>query len=840
MMCGLMRAAGAVVFGCLSAFAQQYLISTVAGGAPPPVPMPAVSASIGQPNRVAVSAAGEVFFTSLKYVFKVDRAGVLSRVAADAILQFPYGIAADAAGNVYFGDGVRVWKAPLSGPTTLVAGNGLFNVDGDGGPAAEAQLSVSDIAVDAGGNLFIADNLNQRIRRISVNGVITTVATTAANVSGLAFDASGNLLLADQFTTSFEGGRIRKLMPDGTLSTVRNVPFTPTGGLTVDPVGNIYFGSVAAIYKITQAGDLTSFTDLFRNGVAAEGLASDTAGNVYAADGGRHKISKISPSGAISDIAGNGTVDFSGDGGPALNAQLASPAQIALDAAGNFYFVDRFNYRIRKVASDGGISTVAGSSLNYVPDGGDGGPATSAVLSSPRGVAIDSKGNLYVSEFSRIRKISSSGVISTFLTNGIADRFLFEPSGLIVDAVDNLYVAYSGFVFKVAPEGVITTVAGGGNSLGDGGAATAAGLAGPQAIALDSSGNLYIADTRGNRVRKVSAAGIISTVAGNGFSCLNAGGGVTDLCLNSPAGVGVDRAGNVYISDTGNPRVLKVSPAGVLTTIAGRGTSVADGLALAADLTPGELAVTASGDIYVSDATTNSIRLLRRNGPALAIISITNAASNVPGPIAPGEIVTIYGAGIGPARLALLQLTANGLVDRRVAETRVLFDGISAPLIYASDLQTAAVVPYSVSGSSVQVVVEYQGIPSQPVTVPLAPSAPGIFILSGQRFVTPTVVTHAGEFLTLYVTGEGQTSPPGVDGKPASVPLPQPVLPVSVTIGGKEAVVQYAGGTPGLVAGLMQVNVLVPDGVEGDVVPVVVRVGQARSQPGPFVRVFVK
>ena len=153
-------------------------------------------------------------------------------------------------------------------------------------------------------------------------------------------------------------------------------------------------------------------------------------------------------------------------------------------------------------------------------------------------------------------------------------------------------------------------------------------------------------------------------------------------------------------------------------------------------------------------------------------------------------------------------------------------------MICASAPQTAAIVPCSVTGSTVQVTVEYRGLASAPVTVPLAASSPGIFTFFGQERVGPGALARAGTFVQLYVTGEGQTSPPGIDGKPAAIPLPQPLLPVTVTIDGKDAPVQYAGGAPGFVAGLMQVNVQVPEGVEGFNAAVVVRVGQARSQPG--------
>ena len=223
---------------------------------------------------------------------------------------------------------------------------------------------------------------------------------------------------------------------------------------------------------------------------------------------------------------------------------------------------------------------------------------------------------------------------------------------------------------------------------------------------------------------------------------------------------------------------------------------------------------------------------------APTIGAVENGASNLSGPIAPGEIVALYGSGLGPAQLTQFQPDSNGFAPSQLAGTSVFFNNIPGALIYTSATQVGAVVPYAITGTDVQVTVTYQGQTSNPVTVPVAVSAPGVFTQDSSGVRQALAVNQdgsangsshpapAGSFITLYATGEGRTSPPGVDGKPATAPLPEPILPVTVTIGGQSASVQYAGGAPGIVAGVMQLNVEVPSTAPGGTaVPVVIMTG---------------
>jgi uncharacterized protein (TIGR03437 family) len=239
-----------------------------------------------------------------------------------------------------------------------------------------------------------------------------------------------------------------------------------------------------------------------------------------------------------------------------------------------------------------------------------------------------------------------------------------------------------------------------------------------------------------------------------------------------------------------------------------------------------------------------------------AIEAVVNGASNLSGDISPGEIVVLNGSGIGPTQLTRSQVGSDGLMPTQVGGTTVQFDDLLAPIVYASATQIAAVVPYQIGGTSAQVAVTHEGQHPDSIIVSVASSAPGVtsaapglFTLdssgSGQAAAinqdgsVNTVSTPArpGGIISLYMTGEGNTSP-AVDGKIASSPLPHPVLPVTVTIGGQSAQVQYAGGAPGLVAGVMQVNAVVPAGISpGNRVPVVVQVGNVPSQPGVTIAV---
>ena len=822
-------------------------------------------------------------------------------------------------------------------------------------------------------------------------------------------------------------------------------------------------------------------------------VAVDASGNVYIADSYNNVIREVTVSnGAIITLVGNGTPGFSGDGGAAVLATLNDPAGVAVDSVGNVYIADCFNERIRMYsnvgATESAVLTLAGNGTPAYS--GDNGPAANSQLFSPEGLAVDSAGNLYIADSQnyRVRKISK-GVITTVAGNGTpgysgdngpaTSAQLRAVYSVAVDSAGNLYIADTdNNAIRKVSNGVITTVVGtGGKSgyTGDNGPAASARLYGPTSVAVDSAGNLYIADLFNNAVRKVSN-GVITTIAGSGGG-LTGGGPVNGILLNSANGVAVDAYGNVYIADTDNQRILELTPSAPSITslvpssayefgqpftltvngtgfLAGasvkwNGTALATALVSGTQLTatvpaslltslgsatitevnPGgaasnalsfsvgipPLVVTASSlpagtvgtaylqtlsatggtppyhnwvlssgslppgltldgnagtiggvpasaagspyafTVMVKDSagavSTGSFSISISQPAALTITTasplpagavgvpyyqvfmvtggtapytnwgitagslppgtglilegqcslpsatgsctsmagasgtptaagtftftvqaidsanatatkqfsltinpagtasiyaggIVNSASYAGGGVSPGEVVTIFGSGLGPNTLAGLQVN-NGAVSTNLASVQVMFDGFAAPLVYAESDQVAAVVPYEVAGeTSTKVQVSYQGQNSNTLTVPVVAAAPGIFTLDYSGMGPGTVLNQdgtvnspanpaaGGSLIYVYATGEGQTSPGGVDGQLDGSPAPKPVQAVTATIGGVNATVESAGGVTGAVAGIIEVVLQVPTTSASNAAPLLLNIGGATSHAG--------
>ena len=301
----------------------------------------------------------------------------------------------------------------------------------------------------------------------------------------------------------------------------------------------------------------------------------DASGDLFIADTGNNVIRKVSTNGIVTTVAGNGTNGYSGDGGAAISASLNLPTGVTLNAFGNLLIADFSNQRIRKVSTNGIITTVAGNGTNSYS--GDGGAATNASLFYPDGVALDPLSNVFIADRnnSRIREVSPNGIITTVAGIGSAaysgdggaatNAQLFYPTGMAVDAKSNLLIADMGNqrIRRVDINGIITTVAGNTNQggySGDGGAATSARLYSPWSVAVDAYGNLFIVDSQNQRIRKVDTSGIITTAAGNGsFGFSGDGGAATNARLNYPTGVAVDATGNLFIADHDNSRIRRVN-----------------------------------------------------------------------------------------------------------------------------------------------------------------------------------------------------------------------------------------------------------------------------------------
>jgi sugar lactone lactonase YvrE len=678
----------------IAADTPHYIISTYAGGAPAP-PTAALSLSAdGRGNVYFVDGLGFAGPARSNSVFRIDASGSITRIAgnsrtgfsgdggpgASASLNYPLAAAADRAGNVFIVDAgnQRVRRVSLDGTITTVAGGGSA-VLGDGGPALSGQLNYpSSIAVDGAGNLFIGEL--GRVRKVTPDGIITTVAgggpnspvdgalaTTVSltNAIGVAVDGAGNLFIADQDVNddSFNFF-IRKVAPDGTISTLPPAANCCYANIAADNAGNLLLSTGSSILRISPGGSKTVIagngtygppsgdgqpaTQAQLNGAGE--IAVDSAGDLFIADNGGRNIRVVTPDGiirAFASIAASAPLP-SGDHGPAVmaNLQLAFPGLtnqggLTVDSAGNLYIAETGAHRVRKVAPDGTITTVAGiggprcTGPSTCLPLGDGGPATAAALSYPTGVAVDGAGNLFIADSgnSRVRKVTPQGTISTYAGNGNAPRFprgtddggpainapLFVL-GVAVDSAGNLLISEGSYadVRKVSPDGTITTL------LSPTGRAF---LGFISAMTVDRAGNLFVAgsvcdsDTCDYALRKISPSGETTLLAG-GRNAFNGqpGGGIGDGAPASGAAIGfisslaVDNAGNLFLTDLFEQRVRKIDANGIITTVGGDGIpgySGDGGAATSASVYyPLGLALDSGGNLYVSDFN-QAVRILR-------------------------------------------------------------------------------------------------------------------------------------------------------------------------------------------------------------------------------------
>jgi len=785
--------------------------------------------------------------------------------AIGAILLQAEGIAADTYGNLFVADaaGERVREITPAGTISTVAGTGVQGFSGDGGPASAAQLnSPYGLAFDASGNLYIADLGNGRVRRMTPGGIITTIAgggtvpaggvndgslaTTVALLAprNVVLDGSGNLYVSD-----FNGHRVYELSPGGTLTTIAGtgVPgFSGDGGpaplaqlaypagLAVDGRGALYIadsqnhyvrkvvnGLIASIVREAtptgvafDAGGTLYITDppagtliqvpvtgpaaLFT--LTCSDLAFSPDGSVYAIDvNAVFRISFPGPGIAVtSTVAGGGSLAH-GDGGPATAALLNHPTGVAADASGNVYIADRDNNRVRRVAPDGTITTVAGTGV--AGGNGDGGMAVLAQLDSPASVSVDAAGNLYVADTGnqRVRKITPSGVIFSVFSPSLA-----SPACAVADSSGNVYIADagSGIILKVSATGQSTTVL--------------TGLASPRGLALDGAGNLYFTEESGPRVQMLGNSGALTNLAAGSW--------------NVPRGIAVSPAGVVFVADTGLQQILRVDisengppgggPSGQVTPVAGNGTAgfAGDGgPALSAELDfPWGVAAGPVGTLLIADLTDNHVRV------ATPVFSVLNAASLEPGPVAAGMLIALQGTGLGAADVPDTQVVF-GTVPQVPAGA--LYPGEVLSVNSAGLLVQA---PAQIAGwASAQVQILDKGIAVAQSAVTVAPAAPALFTVASGQVSNQALASNQdgsvnsaanpaqrGSVIVLYGTGQG------VSGQP-----------VSVQIGGQAAEVLYAGPVAGY-PGLLQINAVIPGSVSPGNVGVSISAGAASSQPG--------
>ena len=777
--------------GAAADSASSYIIQTVAGSDNTGDGGLALSAVLAQPEGIAIDSAGNVYVAdaAANRVRKIALDGTIHTIAGTgtagfsgdggpataAALNQPYGLAFDHFGNLYIADlgNARVRKISGDGAIQTVAGGGALPATNgaQGGPATSAQLNEPrNVAMDGNGNLYISDFGANQVYGVSTNGSLTLVAGNGAAgfagdggnalqaelnaPAGLAVDGMGALYIADSGNS-----RVRRVY-HGAVITVFNTP-SPTG-LAFDSKGNLYVA--AASYFGTVSAPIPGIA-------SAIDVAADSAGDLFATSGSL--VLEISSNGAAKAIAGSGAGQhFGGDNGPAASAQLSGPSSVVMDAGGNWNIADTTNNRIRMINSAGVIKTV---------------PTGSTALSAPRGLAMDTAGNLFIADSGNnaIREITPAGAVLT-----VGGGFK-NPVAVAADAQGSIYIADSGNdrVVKVSSSGT---------------SATYAQIKQPLAVAVDANGNVFVADA--SQIWKVNSAGVASTVLTG---------------LHSPSGITLASDGSLLIADTGASEILQWSPAGSLDVIAGTGAagfSGDGGPALAAQLNgPAGVGIGPKGSLWIADTGNNRVRSLAPTAIAEETappITVVNAASLAAGPIAPGEIVTIFGSGFDPAH------------------TQLLFDGAPATLFYSGATQINALAPAGLrANASTMMSIVVNGATMASSTVPVNNAAPGIFTATssgtGQAAAnnqdgslnSASNPAPRGTIISLWATGEGATTG------------------ATVSIGGYPAQVPYAGPAPGF-PGLMQINVQIPGGfLQPGILPVTVSVGGAASQAGVTVAI---
>lgn len=610
-------------------------------------------------------------------------------LATNASLRNPSGVALDAAGNVYISDSQTHVIRKVTAGTGIIstyAGNGFPGYFGDPGPATSAQLNSPNHLAWVGGFLYIADSGNHRIRRIDTStGAISLVAGNGTpafadgpvlsasfnSPNGVAVNSSGNVYVADTSNNRVRfitGGTVATVAGTGAAgfngdgSPATNMQLNRPEGVFVTTLGEVYIADEQN-YRIRRLMGTTISTVIGgTSGFGGDGgpplsaainrpysIAVDSSANIHLADTFNSRL-RVVAGGIINTVGGNGTLRYSGDGGQALNAVFSGQRQLALDTSGNLIVADEGNQRVRRINLGTGVITlVAGTGI--IAYNGDGIPANTAALGQPYGVAADSLGNIYIADTynHRVRKIDSGGTISTmagtgtagFNGDGIATTHqLNTPQAVAVDSLGNVYVSDTANqrIRKIDSLGNLTTVAGTGAAgyIGDGSPATSFRVSSPAGLAVDTAGDLYIADYGNFRIRKLDTAGAISTVAGSAsFGFAGDGGPATSARLNFPNGVAVDSVGNIIIADTNNHRVRIVDKrTGFITSVSGSapaGFSGDGGPALAAKLDmPWSVVVNGAGKVFVSDQVNNRVRTFTL-GTDLEITKDDSQASAVPG-----------------------------------------------------------------------------------------------------------------------------------------------------------------------------------------------------------------
>ena len=807
----------------------------------------ATAAQVCFPTVLGVDGADNIYFVdyAASRVRKIDPKGTITAFLGDGYplsdldgfpplstsVAYPDGLAVDAAGNVYVSESNRIrYVAAAGGNVRSVAGNGTLGFAGDKGAALAAKMAFpSGIFAFSNGDMLLADTGNFRVRRVT-GGTIDTIAGTSINDGltalsslfngphGLAEDASGNIFIADTYNH-----RIRK------LTTVT--------------------GTVTTIVGTGTAGSLEGRIN------SPDDVAIDSKGLLYFSDTANNRIMQIQPDGTARIFAGTGADGYTGDGSFAKNARLSLPRALVFDKADTLYFSDYGNARVRKVTADGLIQLVGGNGSAQFS--GDGGNAKSAGM-NPRGLAVDSDGTLYVSDFgnSRVRRIDpASGIISTVAGNGnfgnagdggkANDAYLGLPYGLALDGNRNLLISdyYTSVIRRVnLTTGTITTVAGSGKSsfTTESGAATLTNFD-PTKMLVEKNGTILVADSLNDRVRRLTplVAKTLSVVSGD------KGSGVAGTSLALAVKV-ADASGYPIQGQAVSFSV----PGGGATIPNPNVTSGVDGVATAQVTLGATLgAVTVRADSTGLTSVTFNLTVTAPVVVAPVITSVVGAAQSVP------PVTTVSKNGMVQI---LLQGDSSGpgtIGDKRPAGPPppppipfpTVFNGFCATVggvaapVYDAYAGTVAVVVPDVPIGKADVVVTSNcqtanQVASLPFSVTVAAASPefnyGLRTADGKFYITapgtPDVPVHPGDSLSISALGLGATSPIEPIG---DVPVDMaPVTgTVTVTLGGNPMTPDFVGLVPGDRPGTYRVNLTLPaDAPLGDQ-PITIQIGEAVS-----------
>ncbi len=630
---------------------------------------------------VIATVAGVTTFAQLEAALPPPpRLALLADGVGDqARFSYPNDVAADGAGNVYVADtgNHTIRKITPAGEVTTLAGvaGQSGNVDGTG---TQARFShPMGIATDGAGHVYVADSDNSAIRKITPAGEVSTFAAViSVFVRSVAVDRSGTVYVAGRDYNTDRGG-VQKITPAGEVTLLPAFGTNPVGVAT-DPAGNVYVANTAptsTIDKLTPGGQISTLASFAGTGLFwwPSDVAADGAGNVYVADMTSHDIRKIAASGEVTTLAGGryGTADGNG-----AAANFFYPNGVATDRVGNVYVADTYNHTIRKITPAGDVSTLAG--IRYGSTDGVGTQALFGVqctykvwpgglfnvtryCSSFRdGVAADAAGNVYVADYynQTIRKITPAGQVSTLagLTgqagsdDGVGAQVRFAgPSAIAADRAGDLYVIDSNGIRKVTPSGAVSTLIRG---------------YGGYDLAADDAGNLYISDTDQHVIRKLTPAGEVTTFAGVPGTNGSADGLGSEARFSRPWGISTDSAGNVFVADSGNSTIRKITPNGEVSTLAGvpGDSGSADGTGAQARFSSlGELAVDSRGNVYVADTTNQTIRKVTPTGEVSTLVGVAGRRGFTAGAL-PGLLTEPVGVAVSGTSLYITMVNGVAVV----------------------------------------------------------------------------------------------------------------------------------------------------------------------------------